>query len=518
VVLFPTIGGEILSSACFVASFFPSSFRPATLALALILLLGLLPARAQNPQMPGGVFPYKWSGPIPPGAITTTDIQSALIWTRHYGGMLDGDAGPSTRRAMAGWQTSKGLQATGTLTASQTMDLITEGLKARDAHGWALLVDDAIGFSVGIPTKFSTSRPPTRSEGDWRYEASGAFGQTVTVIPRKAACASMDEMFRGLLSSSAPDREVTYQARKDDWFVVAGRRGEHRFYTRAQCRDQAIVRVTLSVHSSQAEALGFLFVAVANSLALKPSIDGQAQASPRIVFPPPPPGYAAAATGPYPSPPVTPQAPEPEPAPARGPTRAPTVAVDQAGKTAAVRMTLFDGTELKPREVFERASGTVYVVRTGQKQGSAVAISDRELVTNCHVLDSNLRAILERDGRKQHATLTSANPKADRCILTSEAPLPKWVRVRPYADIKVGEQAFSIGAPKGLELTIAEGIVSAKRVIDGERMLQTSAPISSGSSGGGLFDAQGQLLGVTTWMRKDAQNLNFAIAAEEYAR
>ena len=90
--------------------------------------------------------------------------------------------------------------------------------------------------------------------------------------------------------------------------------------------------------------------------------------------------------------------------------------------------------------------------------------------------------------------------------------------VRPYADIKVGEQAFSIGAPKGLELTIAEGIVSAKRVIDGERMLQTSAPISSGSSGGGLFDAQGQLLGVTTWMRKDAQNLNFAIAAEEYAR
>jgi S1-C subfamily serine protease len=211
---------------------------------------------------------------------------------------------------------------------------------------------------------------------------------------------------------------------------------------------------------------------------------------------------------------LTPQVPEPEPAP----TRTPTVAVDKAGKTAAIRLTLFDGTELKPREVFERASETVYVVRTGQKQGSAVAISDRELVTNCHVLDSNVRAIVERDGRKQNASLTSANPKADRCILTSDSPLRKWVRVRPYAEVKVGERAFSIGAPQGLEQTIAEGIVSAKRVIDGERLLQTSAPISRGSSGGGLFDAQGQLMGVTTWMRKDAQNLNFAIAAEEFAK
>ena len=501
------------SPGCFVVPAFPSCFLTAILAIALSLP-GLLPAQAENAQTQGGVFPYKWAGAVPPDAITMTDVQNALVWTRHYGAMVDGDAGPYTRRSISGWQTSKGFQATGTLTASQTRDLVTEGLRARDAHGWALLVDDAIGFSVGIPTKFSTPRPPTRSQGDWWYEASGAFGHTVTVIPRTAACASMDDMFKALLSSSAPDREVTYQARRDDWFVIAGRRGEHRFYTRAQCRDQAIVRVILSVHASQAEALGFMFVAVANSLSLKPTLNGQAQPSPRIVFPPAPPGYAAASTGPSPPPPLTPQIPEPEPAP----PRAPTVAVDKAGKTATIRLTLFDGTELKPREVFERASGTVYVVRTGQKQGSAVAISDREVVTNCHVLDSNVRAVLERDGRKRNASLTSANPKADRCILTSDSPLPKWVRVRPYADIKVGERAFSIGAPQGLELTIAEGIVSAKRVIDGDRLLQTSAPISRGSSGGGLFDAQGQLMGVTTWMRKDAQNLNFAIAAEEFAK
>jgi S1-C subfamily serine protease len=125
---------------------------------------------------------------------------------------------------------------------------------------------------------------------------------------------------------------------------------------------------------------------------------------------------------------------------------------------------------------------------------------------------------LEHEGAQLSATLFSANSESDRCILRAEAPLPKWVKVRPFADVKVGERAFSIGAPQGYELTIAEGIVSSKRAIEGDRLLQTSAPISPGSSGGGLFDAQGNLLGITTWMRKDAQNLNFAIAAEEYAK
>jgi S1-C subfamily serine protease len=69
-----------------------------------------------------------------------------------------------------------------------------------------------------------------------------------------------------------------------------------------------------------------------------------------------------------------------------------------------------------------------------------------------------------------------------------------------------------------LELTLAEGLVFSKRTSDGVRFIQTSAPNSPGSSGGGLFDAQRNLLGITTFLLKDAQNLNFAIAAEEYAK
>ncbi|MDP1840793.1 MAG: trypsin-like peptidase domain-containing protein, partial [Reyranella sp.] len=93
-----------------------------------------------------------------------------------------------------------------------------------------------------------------------------------------------------------------------------------------------------------------------------------------------------------------------------------------------------------------------------------------------------------------------------------------WVGVRPYSDIKVGERALTIGTPQGLELTVAEGIVSSKRSQNDSKLIQTSAPISQGSSGGGLFDAQGELLGITTFYFKAGQNLNFAVAAEEFSR
>jgi len=58
--------------------------------------------------------------------------------------------------------------------------------------------------------------------------------------------------------------------------------------------------------------------------------------------------------------------------------------------------------------------------------------------------------------------------------------------------------------------------VSAKRVYNQSRVIQTSAPISQGSSGGGLFDGRGNLLGITTFYFWAGQNLSFAVAAEEY--
>ena len=178
-------------------------------------------------------------------------------------------------------------------------------------------------------------------------------------------------------------------------------------------------------------------------------------------------------------------------------------------------------------EIFERVSPSVYILlnyhsgidfqkRRPQKQGSAVAISKNLALTNCHVLVGGSRFMLYKNKRMLQAIPHTRNPESDRCIVYSSEPLTPVAHVRDFHDVKVGEKVFSVGSPNGLENTLGEGLLSGKRNLKGHDLLQTTAPISPGSSGGGLFDANGNLLGITTFLLRNAQNLNFAIPVDGY--
>ena len=152
-------------------------------------------------------------------------------------------------------------------------------------------------------------------------------------------------------------------------------------------------------------------------------------------------------------------------------------------------------------------------------QGSAVAVSPSHLITNCHVTDGAERLVLTQGDEQFDAVLLSADAVSDRCILTARKVLPSYIRgVRRFSELEIGERVFTIGSPQGLEQTLGEGLISGMRSGDYVRYIQTSAPISPGSSGGGLFDSAGNLLGITTFMLKESQALNFAIAAEDFWR
>jgi tetratricopeptide (TPR) repeat protein len=77
-----------------------------------------------------------------------------------------------------------------------------------------------------------------------------------------------------------------------------------------------------------------------------------------------------------------------------------------------------------------------------------------------------------------------------------------------------GETIFAIGNPEGLEKTISTGIVGALREYDGRKLIQITAPISHGSSGGPVLNAVGEVVGVTVAMLEGGQNLNFAVPTE----
>jgi S1-C subfamily serine protease len=84
-------------------------------------------------------------------------------------------------------------------------------------------------------------------------------------------------------------------------------------------------------------------------------------------------------------------------------------------------------------------------------------------------------------------------------------------------EVKIGDHVVAIGAPLGLENTVSEGIISALRDDGGRHVIQTTASISPGSSGGPLFNDFGKVIGLTTATMRDGQSLNFVISSRHIA-
>jgi tetratricopeptide (TPR) repeat protein len=89
----------------------------------------------------------------------------------------------------------------------------------------------------------------------------------------------------------------------------------------------------------------------------------------------------------------------------------------------------------------------------------------------------------------------------------------KPVRLGKTAKLKIGDPVYAVGAPQGLELSLSAGIVSQLRG-GPSPIIQTTVAISPGSSGGGLFNAKGELVGITTFYLNEGQGLNFALPVE----
>ena len=78
-----------------------------------------------------------------------------------------------------------------------------------------------------------------------------------------------------------------------------------------------------------------------------------------------------------------------------------------------------------------------------------------------------------------------------------------------------GEEVVAIGSPLGLVNTVSTGVISGRAKENGGEVIQFTAPISNGSSGGALFDSKGMVIGVTYASYVDGQNLNLAIPIEQ---
>lgn len=173
---------------------------------------------------------------------------------------------------------------------------------------------------------------------------------------------------------------------------------------------------------------------------------------------------------------------------------------------------------LDPNEVFRLASPSVVIVM-GMKNsqegslGSGVAIRENIAATNCHVINAADRLFVQHSDNLFRASIFARDDDRDVCLLKIEFDKLNPTIIADAGRIQPGDRVYAIGSPRGLEKTISEGLVSGIRWSENGQIIQTSASISKGSSGGGLFDSSGSLVGFTTFFYSDSQNLNFAIPA-----
>lgn len=141
------------------------------------------------------------------------------------------------------------------------------------------------------------------------------------------------------------------------------------------------------------------------------------------------------------------------------------------------------------------------------------------VITNRHVVVDGVMFRVRHGDTVWFADLVGFDADNDLAELRVQGLESPSVVVRESSALEIGEQVYALGAPEGFELTISQGLISGLRGSgDDDLMIQTSAAISPGSSGGGLFDSEGRLVGITSAYVKDGQNLNFAIPAEKASR
>lgn len=178
------------------------------------------------------------------------------------------------------------------------------------------------------------------------------------------------------------------------------------------------------------------------------------------------------------------------------------------------------GRVLSAEELFALASpGIVRVNALGPAGeslafGSGVVVDAATVVTNCHVARRGAGLSVKHGSAQFDASVSTADEAHDLCRLSVPGLAAPPVRIGSVSGLRVGQKVFAIGSPQGLDLTLSDGMVSSLREGPEGTLVQTTAPISPGSSGGGLFDETGALVGIVTFQVRAGQNLNFALPAD----
>jgi hypothetical protein len=174
------------------------------------------------------------------------------------------------------------------------------------------------------------------------------------------------------------------------------------------------------------------------------------------------------------------------------------------------------------QEIARKAFGsTVLIVMedtNGQPSslGSGFFVREGGIASNLHVVEGGAKGYAKLVGAKAKYDIegiVALDLERDLVVLKVTAARSQALSLGNSDAVQVGESIYAVGNPQGLEGTFSQGIISGIREVGTDKLLQITAPISPGSSGGPVLNGRGEVIGVSVATFKGGQNLNFAIPA-----
>lgn len=176
---------------------------------------------------------------------------------------------------------------------------------------------------------------------------------------------------------------------------------------------------------------------------------------------------------------------------------------------------------LSASDLYKMASPSVVLIESYGEDGKVSATgsgfiiaSDGLILTNFHVIAHTKKATirLSNDDAYDYVGVLDVDKRKDIALIKIKAVNLPRLKLGRSSAAQIGDKVYALGNPLGVfQNTLSEGIISGIRQADGYRLFQLTTPISHGSSGGPVFNTDGEVVGIVNLTVEEGQNLNFAI-------
>jgi S1-C subfamily serine protease len=181
---------------------------------------------------------------------------------------------------------------------------------------------------------------------------------------------------------------------------------------------------------------------------------------------------------------------------------------------------------LTPEKLYQKVLPAVMTLELESQRGerfigsAVLALADDVALTAWHVVADarSVWAVFANGQRVKVIGCIDHDGVRDVALLKLEKRLPHRKAALGSELQAVAARAYVIGAPKGYDFSISDGLISQIRKVDGVLQYQLSCPISPGSSGSPVLNQRGEVVGIASWTKADAQNVSFAIPTQEFTR